>query len=334
MIYSLNMGYLAKSKRISYINNRLKYKKDYPSTKTLADDYFNYSGDDFSAKTFSRDIEWLKNQNAPIEYDASRKGYFYSDETYDLPSIKLTEADILTLLVIDRTLSTYRNSPFYERLQNIFNGLKRHLPNKVSMHSSELASNFSVIPDPVTDIDSKIWLSIQEGLEKGRCLEIKYKAPGQKSTVIRKLDPYHLVGQKGEWYLLSRSHTDNKVRVYALARMKACTIHKDKYTYPKDFHPEDYIDPAFGVFATEDKVNIAIKFYSGTASVIKERSWHPNQEIEELSDGSIILRYTSNQQSQTLYWVSHWGPDAEILEPEELRQKAKEWFTETKNRYN
>jgi len=36
-------------------------------------------------------------------------------------------------------------------------------------------------------------------------------------------------------------------------------------------------------------------------SNIKEGSWHSNQEIEELSDGSIILKYTSNQQSQTLY---------------------------------
>ncbi len=67
--------------------------------------------------------------------------------------------------------------------------------------------------------------------------------------------------------------------------MKTCTVHKDKFTYPKDFHSEDYIDPSFGVFATEDKVNIAIKFYSGTSSIIKERIWHPNQEIEELSDG-------------------------------------------------
>lgn len=327
------MSFLAQSQRVAFIDRRLKYKKDYPSTKTLADDYLAISGDDFSTKTFSRDIEWLRNQNAPIEYDKSRKGYYYSDETFNLPTMKLTEADLLSLLVIDRALSSYRNSPFYERLHEVFDGLKKLLPYKVSIHPRELASNFSVIPEPVTEIKADIWSSVQEGMEKGRCLEIKYQAPGYKETVIRKLDPLHLVGQKGEWYLLSRSHKDEKIRVYALTRMKACTVHKDKFTYPKDFHPEDFIDPSFGVFATEDKVNIAIKFYPGTSSVIKERSWHPNQKIEELADGSIILRYTSNQQSQTLYWVSKWGPDAEILEPEELRQKAKEWFSETASRY-
>lgn len=64
-----------------------------------------------------------------------------------------------------------------------------------------------------------------------------------------------------------------------------------------------------------------------------ECSLHPNQQIEQLTDGSIILRFTSNQQSQTLYWVSKWGPDAEILEPVELRQAAKEWSLEISNRY-
>jgi len=328
------MSYLAISKRVAYIDRRLRYKKDYPSTKELAVDYLEDTGEDFCSKTFLRDIEWLRNQNAPIEYDSSRKGFFYSDESYNLPTMKLTEADILSLLVIDRALSSYRNSPFYERLQNIFDSLQRYLPDKVSINSKELLSNFSVIPEPVTGINSEIWSSVQAGMEKSCCLEIKYQSPGHKKAVIRKIDPLHLIGQKGEWYLLSRSHRDNKIRVYALSRMKSCKMQKDKFTYPENFFPENYIDPSFGVFATEEKVKIAIKFFPSIASVIKERAWHPNQKIEEQEDGSIILRYISNQQSQTLYWISKWGPEAEILEPEELRQKAKKWFTETKNRYS
>ena len=62
MLYSLNMSFLAQRQQVAFIDRRLKYKKDYPSTKTLAEDYLAISGDDFSTKTFSRDIEWLKNQ--------------------------------------------------------------------------------------------------------------------------------------------------------------------------------------------------------------------------------------------------------------------------------
>lgn len=327
------MSYPAQYNRIAYIDRRLRYKKDYPSANTLAADYLAYFGDEFSTKTFKRDIEWLRDQNAPIEYDASRKGYYYSDETFELPSMLLTSGDLLALLVIDRALYSYRNSPFYERLQSVFNELKKRLPDKVSIDSGELAANFSVIAEPVTDINEQTWICVQKGLEQGRSLDIEYLTPGFDSTINRRIDPYHLIGQKGEWYLLSRSHRDEAIRVYALARIKGCTVNNNRFNLPEDFHPKDYFDPAFGVFTKEDRVKISIKFYPPAASVIKERIWHPDQEIEELNDGSIILKYETNQQTQTLYWISGWGYNAEILEPEELRQKAADWFLKTKNRY-
>jgi len=327
------MSYLAQSKRIAYIHSRLKNRKDYPSTTTLAEDYLEYSGDKFTTKTFSRDIELLRNQNAPIEYDSTKKGYYYDNDTYDLPSMLISEGDLLAVLVLDHALESYRNSPFYEKLSLVFNGLKSQLPNKVSVQSTDLASNFTIIPEPITDININIWKSIQVGLESNSSLILSYQSPGKDEAVSRRIDPYHLVGHKGEWYLICSSHKDNQIRSYALTRIKSCKILKEVFTYPRDFQLEDYFDPTFGVYTSEDIVKIAIKFYPSISSVIKERNWHPKQEIEELEDGSLLLRYTSNQQSQTLYWVSQWGPEAEILEPEELRQKAAKWFLETKNRY-
>ena len=327
------MSYFAQYSRIAYIHRRLKYKKDYPSTKTLAKDYLEESGDEFSTKTFSRDIEQLKNQNAPIEYDKSRKGYYYTDDTYDLPSMFLTEGDLLALLVIDRALISYRNSPFYERLEKIFNGLKEYLPKNVSVHSGEMADNFSIIPEPVTNISGNMWECIREGMEQGRSLVIKYRAPGFDNAVKRVIDPYHLAGFKGEWYLISRSQTDDDTRVYALSRIVSCSIDKNRFNLPAGFSPDDYFDPAFGIFTSEGKSEVSIKFYPPTSSVIKERIWHPDQKIEEFDDGSIVLKFTTNQLTQILYWVSSWGPGAEILAPEELRKKAAKWFSEAKERY-
>ena len=49
-------------------------------------------------------------------------------------------------------------------------------------------------------------------------------------------------------------------------------------------------------------------------------------EVERLSDRSIIVRFRTNQQSQVLFRVSQSGPNAEILQPPELRDRAREWF--------
>ncbi len=51
-----------------------------------------------------------------------------------------------------------------------------------------------------------------------------------------------------------------------------------------------------------------------------------------VADRAIVFRYRTNQQSQTLFRVGQ-GPNAEILEPPELRERAAEWFGQAADRY-
>lgn len=94
-----------------------------------------------------------------------------------------------------------------------------------------------------------------------------------------------------------------------------------RFTRPEGFQAEHYIDPWFGVFVNESAVDVAVRFDGEAASKIPERVWHPGQRVETHGD-SIIVRFSTNQQSQVLFRVSQWGPQAEILEPQELRDRA------------
>jgi proteasome accessory factor B len=327
------MSFRARMQRISYIDRRLRYKKDYPSARELAEGFARDAGDDVSDRTVKRDIEWLREAQAPIAYDSHRRGYYYTHENFQLPAVHLTEGDLLAILVADRALSSYRNSPFYERLQGVFERLTSLLPRKVSVSSQELATDVTVIPDPVTEISGAVWTVLQDGLERQRTVTITYRAPGHPESVVRRVDPYHIVGFHGEWYLLAWSHHDEEVRVYALARIRDCRLGSRGFDRPGDFDPHSYIDPNFGIFLNEPWVDVAVRFDPPVAARIRERRWHPGQHIEELDHGGIILRFRTNQQSQTLYWVGKWGPNAEILEPAELRERAAHWFRRTAAAY-
>jgi predicted DNA-binding transcriptional regulator YafY len=327
------MSYRAITQRMHFIHRRLKYKRDYPSAPVLARDWAEEAGDEVSSRTIKRDIELLRDEGAPIEYEAARHGYYYTDEAYDLPAMLLTEGDLLGILVADRALSAYRNTPFHQRLAKVFKHLVALLPEQVSVSSQDLAEEISVITDPVTTIAPRVWDALQEGLSKQRTVTVSYRAPGHENAVKRRIDPYHLIGYRGEWYLLGYSHHDDEVRVYALGRMTKCAATAGGFTRPDGFDAATYIDPAIGIYVNEETINVAIRFERAVADKIRERVWHPGQQIEQDTDGAIILRYPTNQQSQTLFWVSQWGPNAEILEPEELRRQAADWFAKTAGRY-
>jgi proteasome accessory factor B len=328
------MSFRAKMKRIAFIHSRLRNLADYPSSKELAQGLEEREGEEPSTRTIQRDIEWMRDEGAPIEYEQSRHGYYYSHTNWQLPAMTLTEGDLLALMVADRALAGYRNSPFYSKLKDVFERLTHLLPEKVTLTSQDLAADVSVIADPVTSIDEIIWNTLRNGLESQTSVFIQYQAPGYTTSADRVVDPLHIIGHRGEWYLLCWSHHNKDVRVYALNRIRLARDTRKSFNRPPNFKAEDYIDPNFGVFVNEGDAEIEVCFTGQAAVKIQERSWHPGQRIEQHSDGTITLRFLTNQRSQLLFWVSQWGPEAEILSPPELRARAKERFVATAALYS
>lgn len=328
------MSFRAQMRRMTYIDSRLRHLRDFPSAAQLVQGLSAHYGENPSTRTIQRDVEKLREKGAPIEYDPHHHGYYYTEENWQFPAtLSLTEGDLMALMVADRALSGYRNSPFYDDLREVFERLTHTLPKHVSIKSEDLVAKVTVITDPVTRINEDVWNVIQVGMRDHRTIDIDYQAPAYDTPARRRVDPLHLVGHRGEWYLLCWSHDHSTIRIYALNRTKSATLRTERFNAPPDFRPEHYFDPSFGVFVNETAINVSVRFYGEAAAKIPERQWHPEQSIEELSDGSIIVRFRTNQQSQVLFWVSQWGPQAEIVEPKELRDRAQKWFEQTSQRY-
>lgn len=75
-------------------------------------------------RTIERDFERLRNEmNAPLEYDKNLNKYHYSDPTYSIPNVVLTEGDLFTVSTVLPLMEQYENTP----LENSF----RHIMNKI-----------------------------------------------------------------------------------------------------------------------------------------------------------------------------------------------------------
>jgi predicted DNA-binding transcriptional regulator YafY len=89
-----------------------------PSTRELAREY------ETSMSSISRDIEFMRSSlNAPIEYDALRRGYYYAEETYRIPAGYTTAEDLLALGMAKTLLSMYRDTPLCAAAQNLLESL-------------------------------------------------------------------------------------------------------------------------------------------------------------------------------------------------------------------
>lgn len=72
----------------------------------------NFSADwEVSQKTVQRDIDFLRDSlNAPIDYDREKKGFYYTTTQWFMPSISVSEGDLVAILVAEKALEQYRGT--------------------------------------------------------------------------------------------------------------------------------------------------------------------------------------------------------------------------------
>lgn len=112
--------------RLLFVDRMLR-KGDRPNCGTMAKAY------EVSTKTIQRDIEFLRELGAPVEYDPENHGYYYTEENFTLPTVYLNEQDIFAIFIAEKALAHYKNTPIYDRLAKVFKKLEQYLGGKVSI---------------------------------------------------------------------------------------------------------------------------------------------------------------------------------------------------------
>lgn len=66
---------------------------------------------------------------------------------------------------------------------------------------------------------------------------------------------------------------------------------------------------------------VRVQLCAEFAPYVRERFWSEGQEITDLPDGEVELRFMAADEDELLGWVLSFGNGAELMEPESLRHK-------------
>lgn len=272
-----------------------------------------------SAKSIRRDIDYLKNQcDAPIAYDCRRYGYLYTEASYSLPAMNISESDLFAISLARKTLRQYENTPIYQKLSSVFRKIENSLPERISVDPAWVDERMTVFPESRSAIDQTVWDRVSEALRHSRRLEIRYVKPGEETGSDRLVDPYHVVNFQGEWYLIGHCHLRREVRTFALSRMRAVRIGSENFVLPAGFSFEKFSGHHFGIFRGDRDFMVKIYFSPQHRPYVEEREWHRGQSLERQLDGGVLLSFTSNHLFEIKRWVLSWGAGVKALAPREL----------------
>ncbi|MGP1587412.1 MAG: helix-turn-helix transcriptional regulator [Treponemataceae bacterium] len=291
---------------------------EYPNAKTF------YKKWGISRSTVSRYIEFLRDTyQAPIEYDYSKNGYYYTDNTFFIQNVMLKEGELFTISAIMPLLEQYKNTPLEASFKNIMSKITDMLPNNVSVDSYFLNDEIKFISDPLPRIEEGIFEDVFSALKVHKTLKFEYRTISSQEYNLRTFDPYHVICQKGNWYVIGYSHDNDNIRVYSFSRMKNSKVTKDCFSVPSDFNLENHIDPYFGIWNSgEEPEKIELEFDKNVSTLIIERDWHKNQFIKQNENGNVYLSFETNQIEETLHWVMQFCGHVKVLNPPSLREKT------------
>jgi predicted DNA-binding transcriptional regulator YafY len=272
----------------------------YPNAVTIARKL------EVTSRTVQRDIEYMRDMyHAPIEYDYTRKGYYYSEPSFFIKSVPLTEGELFSIALFDQTLDQYRNTPLEGNLRRIFAKIIQCLPDHVDVQASFLNNQMSFIPDTAGKIDPEVFTTIFTALKTKTTISFDYRPLAKETFKKRMADPYHAIAQKGNWYFIGYCHDKNEPRMFTFSRIRKAALTKKHFNIPGTFNPNNYFDQEIGVWASSrTPFTVELLFDKEIRSFIFDRQWHSGQEVEEREDG-VYVKFTTTQMPEVLRWV--WG---------------------------
>ena len=309
-------------RHVLLIDERIRYGEA-PNCQQLAAEL------EVSRRTILRDIDFLKyDLGAPIEYDPSQRGYIYTEPNWSMPSLRITEGELFALMIAEQALEAYAGTAWGESLKRVFDRLIAALPDRIEVAPRELLPRFSFDPAPTARVNPDVMNALVTSIKENQSLSMVYQPLWKKEPREYLIDPYVLRQSHGGWYLAAGDHRSGHTPMFNVSRIVKAQPTGGEFDYAAaEFDAKEYFDETFGVFATQKRQKVALRFSGVAARLVTERQWHPSQKLKELRNGNVELEMTVSHLDDVWPWVLSWGKNVRAIRPKALKDRL---LTETK----
>ncbi|HZU60752.1 MAG TPA: WYL domain-containing protein, partial [Solirubrobacteraceae bacterium] len=254
----------------------------------------------------------------PVDGQVEQETYSLPPENFHLPPIEFTDQELAALRTALQLLDgefAYAE-PLRLALQQISWGRPSPL-TAPEQHTVALGITGSAGGHDVSHRLAKI----ETAIFRRKTIVFDYYTMERDEEGSRKVDPYQLLYQGGQFYLVGRSYERGAIRVFRLSRMRGKVAYATKaehdFQRPADFDPRGYANRIQWQFG--DAVGQAEIWISGRIAWQIERHFRRYGETRpDGEEGDLIFTTPYANARQLIAWVLGLGEHARILGPPEL----------------
>lgn len=156
-------------------------------------------------------------------------------------------------------------------------------------------------------------------------LRIEYYAASTAETTTREIDPEEVFFAIGNWYVVAWDHRSGAERLFRADRIRSVEPTGER------FEPRGLVGRGRPLY-TPDEHDVGVRLrLAPDARWVAE--YYETTEVTELEDGGLEVVLPAGRLEWVARLVLRLGPDAAIVEPEDLKARVRELAGRTRKRY-
>jgi proteasome accessory factor C len=270
----------------------------------------------------------------PVDGQVEQETYSLAPENFHLPPIEFTDQELAALRTALQLLDgefAYAE-PLRLALQQIAWGRPSPL-NAAEQHTVGLGLTGSAGGHELSQRLAKI----ETAIFRRKTIVFDYYTMERDELAARRVDPYQLLYQGGQFYVVGRSHERGAMRVFRLSRIRGkvgyATKAEHDFQRPAEFDPRAYANRIQWQFG--DPIGTAEVWISGRIAWQIERHFGRYGEVRDVGEdgahgalsrdaderGAKLFVTTYANARQLIAWVLGLGENARLIAPRELEDE-------------
>jgi predicted DNA-binding transcriptional regulator YafY len=274
-----------------------------------------------TTRTIRRDLEALQTAGFPL-FDETHDGKkFWTLERKAFKRLDDTAFTLaeLSALYFSRTLvECLSGTPFERDVRSAFDKLSAALTPGMKQFLDRMPLVMQAKAEPgaqATAPRTKEVAQLVEATMQQRRVTMRYHSFSSNREKTYVFEPYRLLFGQGGLYVIGMVPEYGGLRTFAVDRVAQVSLTEERFE-PLEL-PDDAFAHSLGVNQGTPET-IEVLFAPKIARYVRERVWHPSQELVELPDGSLRLTLNVVNDWALKSWILGFGGLATVTAPDSL----------------
>lgn len=289
----------------------------------------------FARSTLARLIADLRDKlGAPLVHDKDRGGYRYdtTDGHHPLPGLWFSADELLALITLKHLLTNLEPGLLDDHLRPLQTRIDSLLEGQ-NMGAGKTTQRIRILGIAARRKNPRHFQIVAGAVLQRHRLKIDYYNRERNEIHTREISPQRLTHYRDNWYLDAWCHEKKGLRIFAVECIRAVEL----LTKPAKTVAESTLNrelaSSYGIFSGQPRATAVLVFTAQRARWVAEEVWHPQQQGQWLDDGRYELSIPYSDDRELLMDILKYGPDVEVIAPEDLRSAVKEQLESAASQY-